>query len=100
MIRRPPRSTLFPYTTLFRQRRAPRTAEDEPPVDPEVLAEPLDVAHEVVRRVGGEVDSRIARVRRAATAVVLVEQDRAVGAGVEELAALRDAPRAGAAVQH
>src|SRR2546422_9012374 len=25
MIRRPPRSTLFPYTTLFRSTRAPRT---------------------------------------------------------------------------
>src|SRR2546426_5014623 len=25
MIRRPPRSTLFPYTTLFRSRRAPTT---------------------------------------------------------------------------
>src|SRR2546421_3291768 len=24
MIRRPPRSTLFPYTTLFRSQRAPR----------------------------------------------------------------------------
>src|SRR2546425_9402110 len=24
MIRRPPRSTLFPYTTLFRSRRAPQ----------------------------------------------------------------------------
>src|SRR5258708_13043218 len=24
MIRRPPRSTLFPYTTLFRSRRVPR----------------------------------------------------------------------------
>src|SRR2546426_5468816 len=27
MIRRPPRSTLFPYTTLFRSRRARRDAE-------------------------------------------------------------------------
>src|SRR5256885_3582493 len=27
MIRRPPRSTLFPYTTLFRSRREPREAE-------------------------------------------------------------------------
>src|SRR2546427_4300039 len=27
MIRRPPRSTLFPYTTLFRSRRALDTAE-------------------------------------------------------------------------
>src|SRR3989442_6439964 len=33
MIRRPPRSTLFPYTTLFRSssavRSAPRTAEED-----------------------------------------------------------------------
>src|SRR2546429_6186507 len=27
MIRRPPRSTLFPYTTLFRSPRRPRPAE-------------------------------------------------------------------------
>src|SRR5229473_5132405 len=27
MIRRPPRSTLFPYTTLFRSRRDPRISE-------------------------------------------------------------------------
>src|SRR3712207_8957851 len=30
MIRRPPRSTLFPYTTLFRSRRRPHTAELRP----------------------------------------------------------------------
>src|SRR3989442_3791537 len=30
MIRRPPRSTLFPYTTLFRSRRA-RAGRDVPP---------------------------------------------------------------------
>src|SRR3712207_7968862 len=28
MIRRPPRSTLFPYTTLFRSRKVPRRDED------------------------------------------------------------------------
>src|SRR2546425_9646936 len=28
MIRRPPRSTLFPYTTLFRSRTAPKVTED------------------------------------------------------------------------
>src|SRR3712207_7114231 len=28
MIRRPPRSTLFPYTTLFRSSRVGRSAED------------------------------------------------------------------------
>src|SRR2546427_8882240 len=29
MIRRPPRSTLFPYTTLFRSRRPPRGPHGE-----------------------------------------------------------------------
>src|SRR2546422_2732278 len=29
MIRRPPRSTLFPYTTLFRSRRRPRAGRCE-----------------------------------------------------------------------
>src|SRR5882724_13252122 len=29
MIRRPPRSTLFPYTTLFRSRRRPRRPRGE-----------------------------------------------------------------------
>src|SRR3712207_7332744 len=33
MIRRPPRSTLFPYTTLFRSQRDPRVAV-EPPGQP------------------------------------------------------------------
>src|SRR5205085_7776288 len=35
MIRRPPRSTLFPYTTLFRS---------QPPLHPEHLPQPFDVA--------------------------------------------------------
>src|SRR2546430_13597534 len=29
MIRRPPRSTLFPYTTLFRSRRAPMLPKED-----------------------------------------------------------------------
>src|SRR5256885_9686914 len=36
MIRRPPRSTLFPYTTLFRS----ELAEDVPPPGAERLADP------------------------------------------------------------
>src|SRR5258708_11414619 len=34
MIRRPPRSTLFPYTTLFRSVRAPRGMLPEPLLEP------------------------------------------------------------------
>src|SRR2546421_12508779 len=32
MIRRPPRSTLFPYTTLFRSKPSPRAAAPSAPV--------------------------------------------------------------------
>src|SRR5688572_32396576 len=31
MIRRPPRSTLFPYTTLFRSRRSQKSTQPVPP---------------------------------------------------------------------
>src|SRR5260221_14187808 len=46
MIRRPPRSTLFPYTTLFRSHRGPvRAVEmgivEEVPLDPPRLVEDL-----------------------------------------------------------
>src|SRR2546426_12189722 len=41
MIRRPPRSTLFPYTTLFRSAEPPRTARRARLVHP-ASGEPLD----------------------------------------------------------
>src|SRR5438876_5745126 len=45
MIRRPPRSTLFPYTTLFRSLRVYRRADArDPPVRaPPHLGEPADL---------------------------------------------------------
>src|SRR3989441_4106769 len=51
MIRRPPRSTLFPYTTLFRSRRAPFGA---------------------LARAGGEAPRHEARELHAATLDLLV----------------------------
>src|SRR5690349_23143761 len=36
MIRRPPRSTLFPYTTLFRSFRASASIPRGPPDDPRI----------------------------------------------------------------
>src|SRR5690242_20949391 len=42
MIRRPPRSTLFPYTTLFRSQRGLRDIE---PLALEQLAQPLLARH-------------------------------------------------------
>src|SRR3712207_9001621 len=38
MIRRPPRSTLFPYTTLFRSARASRIVESAAPLAANTLA--------------------------------------------------------------
>src|SRR3712207_7503266 len=52
MIRRPPRSTLFPYTTLFRsiERRPPaRNLQCGEPVDPAGL-ECGEIAQEVIAR--------------------------------------------------
>src|SRR5206468_8947905 len=39
MIRRPPRSTLFPYTTLFRSLWSDTSPEDNPPLDEQGLVE-------------------------------------------------------------
>src|SRR2546427_7490931 len=41
MIRRPPRSTLFPYTTLFRSEHQPDRTADLPGIDV-LLHEPVD----------------------------------------------------------
>src|SRR5690242_21626190 len=43
MIRRPPRSTLFPYTTLFRSRFCPFVVFQKPIVSAPVLAGPQTV---------------------------------------------------------
>src|SRR5258708_10451520 len=51
MIRRPPRSTLFPYTTLFRSNFPYRTAGKRAPDRPAVLAAATrEAAAELARR--------------------------------------------------
>src|SRR2546422_5135577 len=47
MIRRPPRSTLFPYTTLFRSRNRPKedTGADSEASDPERAAKAKRIWH-------------------------------------------------------
>src|SRR3712207_7447711 len=60
MIRRPPRSTLFPYTTLFRSRLADARAEAE-----------VDDAHVVLLLVGDRPVDGGHRAARRADAVVV-----------------------------
>src|SRR2546422_6946736 len=52
MIRRPPRSTLFPYTTLFRSPRSERQSDDRSPgsADPAAAGRP--------QRIGPVADDR------------------------------------------
>src|SRR2546430_3139494 len=62
MIRRPPRSTLFPYTTLFRSRHAvvPRReilVGDRPVEAAAVLALHLEVVRQEAREIGEVVRS-------------------------------------------
>src|SRR3712207_8289983 len=59
MIRRPPRSTLFPYTTLFRSVVEDRRLGRRPrvPIEGDVRKEPIDVGellgHEVLADLAG-----------------------------------------------
>src|SRR5260221_4656779 len=59
MIRRPPRSTLFPYTTLFRSRR-PTFAPKRDAVPPFLNFAPLDNAETVLTHSAerGEIQKR------------------------------------------
>src|SRR2546422_4568526 len=63
MIRRPPRSTLFPYTTLFRSQPVVRVLAEALGHELEELV--LDLAHVLARREAGAVgDSKDVRVHR------------------------------------
>ena len=75
------------------------TPEDLPLVDAEVLAQFLDIGHEVPGGVRAEVDVRLARVRVALAASALIEKDDAVLLGIENAALVRARRAAGAAVQ-
>src|SRR5256885_8884346 len=72
MIRRPPRSTLFPYTTLFRSRRARGTLS---PSRPNTIRAPSRRAHtdQIFRR-KLSCEARLARANGRSS--VLVYQDR------------------------
>src|SRR2546422_5565267 len=48
MIRRPPRSTLFPYTTLFRSIRLVKGAYNEPPTIASPRKRDVDAAYVVL----------------------------------------------------
>src|SRR5258708_31107556 len=58
MIRRPPRSTLFPYTTLFRSLEEAEHCQVEADAQPHHEAAPALVGHPAEREPAGVVDER------------------------------------------
>src|SRR3712207_7283733 len=72
MIRRPPRSTLFPYTTLFRS----------------VLVQ-LDLRHHLVRERGAHHEARVAGGAPQVQEPPLGEDHHAVAVGEDVLVVLR-----------
>src|ERR1051326_7773600 len=61
MIRRPPRSTLFPYTTLFRALNFAAVSDHRRisiVLDSIVILDDLRVGHHLIRQNGGEVFSQ------------------------------------------
>src|SRR2546425_7196428 len=63
MIRRPPRSTLFPYTTLFRSHGEPRPAHVGDRYDTDRYAIAVHDVLEGWQRATGEQDTRLAVIR-------------------------------------
>src|SRR5258705_11712110 len=86
MIRRPPRSTLFPYTTLFRSRVFALLAEFSPEVDAlsidegvvdltgteKLLGQPLKTAERIIRRIAAELDLPASAALSASRATAMI----------------------------
>src|SRR3712207_7419019 len=89
MIRRPPRSTLFPYTTLFRSDR--ERGVDEQPSAAEILN--LLLIIELVADVADEELEDVLERHKAGSAAVLVDDDRHVQPAVAHVAEDRKSTR-------
>src|SRR2546430_3643419 len=95
MIRRPPRSTLFPYTTLFRSPPLPHRREDVPRIDDQTRA-PLHEGVVDIRMIGHDDDAiggrerfRGERDRREVDGLILELADVRIMIGNRRAAALQ-----------
>src|SRR2546430_9007647 len=78
MIRRPPRSTLFPYTTLFRSFRLHKTPMldkiwSEVPVDPLALRRRIEVA--VPPTLGGTIPTNLSTTPRVGRILAMARSE-------------------------
>src|SRR5256885_9874249 len=72
MIRRPPRSTLFPYTTLFRSPWRSTKAKSVMP-SPQHNADVVGVVHHQASAVRGAADEGVVAMGRAVESVETIE---------------------------
>src|SRR2546429_4315661 len=85
MIRRPPRSTLFPYTTLFRSALFPGAV-------PQLAVHPGDAGDEAVGLQGAQHRPGVGIDLMDLAAVVLPHPQRALGPGHSRIAGITTAP--------
>src|SRR2546427_1084371 len=71
MIRRPPRSTLFPYTTLFRSAAGARAAVDDLRLPPALLEPLREIARKIIGGAARALPEDADRPRRVARGRVL-----------------------------
>src|SRR2546426_12273092 len=92
MIRRPPRSTLFPYTTLFRSRITRAQKMD-------ALTSQANLAGYVAAILGAEYSGKIFPMMMTAAGTINPARVFIIGAGVAGLQAIATAKRVGARVE-
>ncbi len=83
-----------------RERRTPRVAKQEPSPDAEMFAEAFDIGDQMPGGVGSKIAIRVGRIRQAAAAIALIEEDDPVRRRIKIAARRTRAPRARAAMQN
>ena len=66
-----------------RQGRSPGPSKHQPPLNTEIPSQQLDICKQMGRRVGGEVNAWVARVRRTSSASALIELHDPIDVGVK-----------------
>jgi hypothetical protein len=89
-----------PFRISERERAAPRSAEHQPSLDAQMLAQSFDIRDEVRSVVAREVHLRRTRVRRAPSAIALIEQSNPICRWIEQPAMPLRTSRSRTAMQH
>src|SRR5580658_6914559 len=90
----------MPFRVGKSESTAPGAAEHQPSVDFQMLAQPFDVRDQVCGVVARKIGVWCACVRRAPSAIALIEEHDAIGGWIEQPAMPLGTSRSGTAVQN